>query len=410
MKHERITVLILSALIFAPVTGCRRSSSPAKAAEAESSAGEAKRQEGASAAAGEHEKDRASPDRIELGEQEIQSLKLVVVKAEVKELAPALQVSAELVPNPDRRADVGSRASGRVVEFRVKVGDRVSRGSPLVILESPEVGRARADLVSATARAGVAHKAFARERALLEARATSQRELQEAEAAMKTTAADLAAVRTRLATLGASSGEEASQDPARTVLRSPIRGTVVARRAHIGKSVEPSETLVEIIDLDELWLTAQVYEREMRFLARGQPVQLETKAFPGEVFRGQIDYVGETLDEKTRAVAVRVHLPNPGHRLKPGMFATARIIGTRANEPRQMLVIPWAAVQDVDGHPSVFVRDGGRAFELKKIHSGERSGDQVEVLNGIKPGEEVVGEGSFLLKGELLKATLGEEE
>ena len=111
-----------------------------------------------------------------------------------------------------------------------------------------------------------------------------------------------------------------------------------------------------------------------------------------------------------KTVKVVVALANPGHRLKPGMFATARIIGTRANESRRMLAIPWAAVQEVDGHPAVFVREGERAFELRRIHTGERAGDLVEVLNGVKVGDEVVADGSFLLKGELLKSTLGEEE
>jgi RND family efflux transporter MFP subunit len=148
----------------------------------------------------------------------------------------------------------------------------------------------------------------------------------------------------------------------------------------------------------------------MRFVAPGQPVQLEARAFPGEVFRGTVDRIGDVLDEKTRAVTVRVSLPNPGHRLKPGMFATVRIVGTRAIEPRRMLAIPWAAIQEIDGHVAVFVREGERAFDLRRVHTGERAGELVEVLNGLRPGEVVVAEGSFLLKGELLKSTLGEEE
>lgn len=251
---------------------------------------------------------------------------------------------------------------------------------------------------------------FAREKALVEARATSQKEVQEAEAAKRTTEAELAAAHTLLATLGASPSDEGDGDPARLVLRSPIRGTVVARNAHVGQSVEPTGTLVKVVDLDQLWLEAQVYEREMRFVSAGQPVQVEARAYPGEVFRGKVERVGEMLDERTRAVSVRVSLPNPGHRLKPGMFATARIVGTRAKEPRRMVAVPWAAVQEIDGHPSVFVRKGERAFELRRVHTGERAGDLVEVLNGLEPGDDVVAEGSFLLKGELLKSTLGEEE
>ncbi len=73
-----------------------------------------------------------------------------------------------------------------------------------------------------------------------------------------------------------------------------------------------------------------------------------------------------------------------------------------------MVAVPWAAVQEIDGHSSVFVREGERAFELRRVHTGERAGDLVEILNGVKAGDVVVAEGSFLLKGELLKSTLGE--
>ena len=350
-------------------------------------------------------------DRVELGEEAMKELRLRLYRVEERELAPALEVAAELVPDPDRRADVGARTAARVVEFKARVGDPVERGSALVVVECTEFGQARAELTGALARAEVAHAAYAREKSLAEVRATSQKEVQEAEGHKRTADAEVAAARTLLATLGVAPGEEASaSDPARLVLRSPIKGTVVARKAHVGQSVEPTGTLVEVIDLDRLWLEAQVYEREMRFVARGQTVQVEARGYPGEVFHGKVDRIGELLDEKTRAVSVRVSLPNPDHRLKPGMFATARIVGTRAKEPRRMLTVPWAAVQEIDGHPSVFVRDGERAFELRRVHTGERSGDLVEVLNGVQAGDEVVADGSFLLKGELLKSTLGEEE
>lgn len=357
---------------------------------------------------GKEKDEEESADRVKLSPEALESLKLVLATAEETDLAPALEVAAELVPDPDRRADVGTRTAARVVEFRVKVGDRVEKGSPLVIVESAEVGKARAELHAARAKAEVARQAAARERSLLAARATSQREVLEADAHAKTTEADVASLRAVLAALGAP--EEGGDDPARIALRSPVAGTVVARPAHVGQSVEPSTTLVQVVNLDVLWLEAQVYEREMRFVAPGQPVQLEARAFPGEVFRGKVDRVGDVLDEKTRAVTVRVLLPNPGHRLKPGMFATARIIGTRANEPRRMLAIPWAAIQEIDGHPSVFVREGEHEFELRRVHTGERAGDLVEILNGVSRGDVVVAEGSFLLKGELLKSTLGEEE
>lgn len=394
MTSNRVALLGALALLALAGAGCKdRKPQEAKTESAEAGVGAEKRE---------------SPDRVRLGEEAFENSKLDFVKVEEKDLAPVLEVTAELVPDPDRRADVGSRTAARVLGFKVKLGDRVAPGTPLVVLESTEVGKARAQLRAAEARAEVARQAADREQALLDARATSRREALDADAAAKTAASELAAVRTTLAALGAA--EEDGGDPSRLVLRSPIAGTVVARSAHVGQSVEPSATLVEVVDLERLWLEAQVYEREMRFVAPGQLVQLETRAFPGEVFRGKVDRIGDVLDARTRAVKVRVSLPNPGHRLKPGMFATARIVGTHANAPRRMVVIPWAAVQEIDGHPAVFVREGEREFQLHRVHTGERAGDLVKVLNGVKVGDVVVAEGSFLLKGELLRATLGGDE
>jgi len=92
------------------------------------------------------------------------------------------------------------------------------------------------------------------------------------------------------------------------------------------------------------------------------------------------------------------------------MFATARISGTHDHEPQRALAIPASAVQTIDDHRAVFVRLGDGLFELRRVHTGERAGNQVEVLNGIAPGDEVVADGSFLLKGQLLRSTLAEEE
>lgn len=349
-------------------------------------------------------------DRITLSEGALERLELEYATAEERALIPSLEVPAELIPAPDLRATIGPRVAGRVVRVHVVVSDEVRLGDPLVVLESNAVGRARAELIAAKVRVDVARRAAERARGLLEDRVTSQRAVEEAEGALQIAVADLRTVETRLATFGASPDEPSPDAPARVVLKSPIAGTVVARSAHIGQWVEPSDTLVEVVDLDELWLVAAVYERELRFVERGQPVQVEVRAYPGEVFTGTITQVGDTLEPDTRSIPIRVVLANPDRRLKPGMFATASIQGTHAHDEQRLLAIPWSAVQEIDGHHGVFVRLDDGAFLLRRIHTGERAGDYVEILNGLTAGDEVVTEGSFLLKGELLKATLGEEE
>ena len=269
--------------------------------------------------------DDSSLDRVELSPGALAALNLTYAIAEVRELSPSLEVPAELMAVPDSSAAIGPRVAGRVVSVRVNTGDEVVRGGPIVILESEAVGRARADLIATKARFEVASRAAERARGLLEDRITSQRAVEEAEGGLQVAAADLQAARTRLATFGVSPDEMPEGSPARVVLASPISGTIVARSANVGEWVEPSDTIMEIAQLDELWLEAAVYEREVQLVERGQPVRVEVRAYPGEVFSGTVDNVAATLEERTRSATVRVVLQNPERRLKPGMFATARI-------------------------------------------------------------------------------------
>jgi membrane fusion protein, heavy metal efflux system len=350
-------------------------------------------------------------DRVQLTPEALSHLSLEYVVAKEVALEPTLKVSAELMPVPDRHAEVGTLVSGRIAQVHVNVGDSVDAGTPLLDVDSPEVGRARAEFIRASAELEVARAAAAREEQLLEQRATSKREVEIAQGALKTARARFSAAQALLVTLGASGRPEtAPEKAARVVLTSPVTGTVVARDAHVGRAVEPGGTLIEIVDLSELWLLADVYERDLRLVAEGQDVQVNVQAYPDTSFSGIVDLIAGTIDERTRAAKVRVVLPNSDGHLRPGMFATARISGTHDHEPQRALAIPASAVQTIDDHRAVFVRLGDGLFELRRVHTGERAGNQVEVLNGIAPGDEVVADGSFLLKGQLLRSTLAEEE
>jgi cobalt-zinc-cadmium efflux system membrane fusion protein len=349
-------------------------------------------------------------DRVAIAPEALASLNLTYARAERVELAPSLEVPAELMPAPDRVASVGSRVAGRVVSVAVNTGDRVTQDQPLVTMESAEAGSAWADLMAARARESAAGQAMERQQRLHDSRVTSARAFEEAAAAFEVARAERQAAQTRLATFGADATGDPPDDPARLTLVSPIAGTVTARWTHPGDWVEPSNTILEVVDLSQLWLKAAVYEQEMRFVAVGQRVQVEVRALPENVFEGTVDRVEGTLDENTRSVNVRIVLPNLDRTLRPGMFATARIQATHDHEARNLLAIPWAAVQEIDGHQAVFVRVGEGEFELRSVHTAERAGDMVEILTGLEEGEEVVADGSFLLKGQLLRSTLAEEE
>ena len=276
-------------------------------------------------------------DRVELSPEALEVLRLSYAVVDEQELSPSVEVPAEVVAVPDRRATVGPRVAGRVAEVLVNVGDQVRRGAVLAVLESEAVGRGWADLIAARARESVARRALDRQRQLLADRITSQRAVEEAEGVLLVAEADLQAAQTRLATFGVQASGDPPENPARVTLTSPLAGTVVARWANVGQWAEPSETIAEVVDLRELWLEASVYERDMRLVRVGQAVQVEVRAFPEEVFTGTVSQVAGTLDELTRTVSVRVVLQNLEDQLRPGMFATARIQGTHAHEARRLL-------------------------------------------------------------------------
>jgi len=130
--------------------------------------------------------------------------------------------------------------------------------------------------------------------------------------------------------------------------------------------------------------------------------------YPDETFRATIGYVGDVVDPQTRTTKVRVEIPNPQRKLKPGMFATVRLRVQAAPRPVSVFAIPSSAIQQVDGQPVVFVKKDSTTFERQKVKLGVTMGDLVEVAEGLKGDEEVVTAGSFALKSELLKERISE--
>ncbi len=349
-------------------------------------------------------------DRLTVDAQQLQAMGLRYAKVEERALAPSLTFPAEIVPVPDRYATVGPRVAGRVVQIDVNVGDTVTVGQTLAVLESAEVGRAWADLGAARARASVARRAVARAKRLQADRIASQRAVEEAQGAHRVAAADVQAALTRLATFGVDPKAPRPEPPSRFILTSPLAGTVTSRELHLGQWVEPADTAVEVMDLSQVWVRADIYERDARLVREGMGVEVEVRGLPGAPRQGTIALVGRVLDERTRTLPVRVVLDNADGALRPGMFAVVRVQGVHDHAEERHLAIPWAAVQQVGQHPVVFVRQAPGVFTLRRVHVGERAGDLVEVINGLRAGEEVVGDGSFLLKSQLLRGSLGEDE
>jgi cobalt-zinc-cadmium efflux system membrane fusion protein len=168
-----------------------------------------------------------------------------------------------------------------------------------------------------------------------------------------------------------------------------------------GQVTDPEHPLFRVGDLARLWLTVHAFERDAVRMAAGSQARVTLPALPGRALTGTVTHVGHEVEVSSRTIPVRIDLENPGD-LRPGMSATAWIpVGDRAET---VVAVPSASLQRMQDGWVVFVPRDARTFERRPVGRGRDLGGEVEILSGVKPGEEVVVEGAFLLKAEAEKA------
>jgi cobalt-zinc-cadmium efflux system membrane fusion protein len=350
---------------------------------------------------------------VVLTPEQVQNAAIETAVVEFRPATGVIEATAVVEGVPDRTARIGSRVEGRVVWTGANVGDTVRAGAALARIDSPELGRAKADYLAAHAVAEVARQTAEREARLYQERISSEREWREAEAEATRAVAERDAAEARLHALGLTDDDLGALSSERHYsstfdVRTPTGGIVTERQAALGATVAPTDVLFTVMDLRTVWVQVDAYDEQFVGLRVGQVVHARTRAYPDRVFSGRIDNIGAVLDPATRAVKVRVVLPNPDGALKPGMFADVDIEVTHGSRD-SVLAVPAGAVQDDAGQTIVFVARGGGRFERRVIEAGTAGHDWVPVRRGLTSGELVVVRGAFILKSELRKGELGEE-
>lgn len=358
-----------------------------------------------------------------------------------QEVIESLSVHAEVRYDQTRLASVASRLSGIVWRVEKNVGDAVQAGQLLALVDAPELGRAKAELLEALAQSQLARQALERMERLAGQGIVPGRQLQAAHSEHLQAQARLMAARQALANLGLpapvdslqQAGEAqrleglarlgladeewrrlgANQTPGTLLpVRAPLEGVVVARHAVAGEAVEPLRLLFQVADIRRMWLMLSVPVEDAPRLALGQRVRYRPEGSAGWV-EGTLAWISTTADPQTRMVLARAELPNPDGRLRNETFGMAEIV--LRDEP-QAVVVPREAVQWEGCCFVVFVRDrhffdkpeAPKVFHVRPVRLGARSGPLVEVAAGLWPGEVVAAQGSEVLRGELLKNALGE--
>jgi cobalt-zinc-cadmium efflux system membrane fusion protein len=324
-------------------------------------------------------------------------------------LRQTLTVNAEVVYDGTRFARLASRAAGVIAQVHKNVGDAVRCGEVLAVVDSSDVGGAKAALLAATATVRLWENNHEREQALWQRGVATEREALETETKLAECRIELARARQRLANLGLSDAQierlVATEDASSLLeLTAPFDGLVVERAATVGEVVDTSKPLLAVADIARMWAMLDLAPAELPQVQVGQAVVLTIDGLRGEAFAGRIVSVNSQAEVRTRTIKARAEIENPDGLLRAKSFGRAEI-AIRSGEPA--LLVPRAAVQ-WDGCCNVaFVQDSETRYRARKLRLGCDAGDFYEVLAGLNGDETVVTQGSFLLKTEILKGSIG---
>lgn len=352
----------------------------------------------------EHEEE---PGILHIKQEMLRDLKVTTAEVESRPAGQASMLLGDLRVNEGAYAEIGAPVSSRIVALHAGLNDFVKSGQALATLQSTELGRGRADVITAKARLDLANQVLERKRRLHGERIVPEREVQEAQANAAAAEADYRAARARLRALGA--GADEPTDSSQYSLQSPVSGTLIERKAVTGQMVDAEEVLFKVADLSTLWLTVQAFERDAVRIRPGSQVRIVFPAIPGTSYNGKVDLVGKQVNPESRTVSVRVVIRNRDGRLRPGMSASAWV--TPSDETATTITVPAAALQRLGEDWVVFIPQPTKGeFEVRKVGRGRDLGGEIEILSGLTARERVVVDGAFLLKAEAEKARGAGEE
>ncbi len=313
-----------------------------------------------------------------------------------------LACNAETIHAADRYAHLSSRVAGVVREVRTDLGRTVKQGDVLVVVDTPELRDAKAEYAQAVELAALWERNHAREVELSGGGLATRRQLVEADTRRVETKAALARSTQRLLGLGLDPTELDRDDG--LAIRAPFDGTIVKRDVVQGEVVAPGESLLALADTRTVWAMIDVREDDVARVHSGQALVLQVDALRGEAFAGEITWVDGEVDRRTRTVKARAVIDNAAGLLRANLFGKAVVtLADRSNA----LVVPRDAVQWEGCCNLVFVRRGEGTYEPRKVRLGGTAERLVEVVEGLHAGEPIASIGSFVLKTEILKGSIG---
>jgi cobalt-zinc-cadmium efflux system membrane fusion protein len=318
--------------------------------------------------------------------------------------ATEIRLPGVVEPNAYRQVVVTPLVAGRVTKVGPALGDRVRRGQTLAEIYSPALAEARARYVSAQAMLDAHDRELQRTQKLVEIGAASRQELERIHAEHAAQTAAVQSARSQLELLGISASALEKMAPGHTVsattnIPAPIDGVVTERGANVGLNVDTATKLFTVVDLATVWVVADLYEKDSSRVRVGSAAVITTAARPDVTLRGRVSYIDSQVRAETRTARVRIEVPNTGGELRLGMYADVVVSGASGTPAPG---VPRTAVQNVGDRTVVYLtnpKEPGKFVE-REVRLGQTSGEQVEVVSGVQPGDVVVTAGSFFVKAE----------
>ncbi|MGX9430644.1 MULTISPECIES: efflux RND transporter periplasmic adaptor subunit [Bradyrhizobium] len=322
-------------------------------------------------------------------------------------IARRLAVPGTVIPDAGRVSHVSVKLSGTVAELRKNIGDDVTKGDVLAVLESREVADAKSEYLAARLANELQQDLTSRDKSLWEGRAVPEQQYIKSRNAAAQTEMRLNIARQKLLALGVETDEITGlpQSPDASLrsqnVRAPVSGRLAERKVELGAAVgrDNLETeLFVIVDLSRVWVELSVSSADLPQVREGQSVRVSARGLP-ETATGKIVFVSPLLDKETRTARVVAALDNSNGYWRPGSFVTA---GIALSERRVEVVVPATAIQNVDGGKAIFVRNKD-GFEKRNVVLGEQDGQSVEIAAGLATGETIAVSNTFSLKAEFAK-------
>ncbi len=331
-------------------------------------------------------------DRIVVPETSRLRTLLGVEPAATKDVARELVLPAIVEADPARTVNVMPSVTGLVIDLMAQLGGRVTKGQQLAIIDSSDLAQALSDDEKARSALKLTKQSLDRLMVLEKTSAISIKDREQAQSDYAQAVSELERADARLRAIGAPL--DAKANTRLLSVKSPISGSVISLQVAPGAYLnDATAAMMTIANLDTVWVTANVPEKDLSFVYPGQTVKVSVTSYPNRAFAGKVLFVSDVVEPDTRRDKVRIEFPNPDKALKPNMFATVTFVAP----PVTQITVPNSALLMTNDTTSVFVEVENWAFERRNVEIAYQEGTATAVKSGLSPGDRIVVKGAVRL-------------